>query len=86
VELLVAAFILAKEGSAIRRRVLRSDWGEAIDLVYRFVLTGTEDDVAHTSTFNPPNEYLIESNPTGVICILRAERRQSWIKRLFSRL
>lgn len=79
--------ILTKEiESILNRSVFDPQCTRRIELVYRFVLDGEDGSEAHTSiAFNPPNEYVVTSNPYGPICLLpQADRRKSWIKRLFT--
>jgi hypothetical protein len=91
-----ASDVTAEGNGVLRAEALRSVAGMSFDpscrgpqeLVYKFVLDGPEDDLAHTTvTSQEPNRFVITSNPTGIVCILRTEtRRLSWIKRLFAKL
>lgn len=76
----------ASVDSALGRTTLPANCNETFDLVYKFVLGGKEEDETHTFVvFHPPNEYVINSNPTGIICVMNAEPRRSWLRRLFDR-
>jgi hypothetical protein len=80
--------ILTKEiENVLSRTQFHSQCSGKVRLVYKFVLSGEEDPEAHTSVaFNPPNEYVITSNPYGPICRLSQAtvQKRSWIRRLFT--
>jgi hypothetical protein len=68
--------LLAKEiDVAIRRTDFPAGCqSENLDVTFIFRLEGDPSDEAKASTvFNAPDQYIVTSNPTGIICILRAD-------------
>lgn len=66
--------VQAVQASVERTRLDPSCEGKSYDLSYRFELEGEGSlQPMTTMSFIPPAEYLISSNPTGIICILRSE-------------
>src|SRR5450759_1762648 len=68
--------VLTKEiDVAIRRTEFPAGCqSENLDVTFSFRLEGEPSDEPRTSVvFNAPKEYIVTSNPTGIICILRAD-------------
>jgi hypothetical protein len=72
--------ILAKEvDSAISRTKFPAECrSQRLDLTFEFRLEGVPSDEAKTTAvFNSPNRYIVTSNATGIICILRTETKKA---------
>jgi hypothetical protein len=72
--------ILAKEvASAIGRTQFPAGChSQGLDLTFEFRLEGEPSDEAKTNVvFSSPNRYIVTSNATGIICILRTETKKA---------
>jgi hypothetical protein len=65
--------------SAIERTTLDpSCANREVNIRYRFQLQGEPSDEAHTTvTFHAPDEFVVTSNITGIICVLTSEPGKS---------
>src|ERR1017187_3539203 len=51
---------------------------QRLDLTFEFRLEAVPSDEAKTTAvFNSPNRYIVTSNATGIICILRTETKKA---------
>lgn len=66
--------VQAVKTSVERTRLGHACEGKSYHLSYRFEFEGEESyQPMTTMSFIPPAEYLIRTNPTGTVCILRSE-------------